>query len=401
MKCVKCGAELKEGCLYCSVCGQESQILPDYGLLEDEYLRSILQAEDTQTDQSKAADRRMTKERDGSSKRQTTPPKKQAVFPGKQTASPKKSNWVPIVAVCCLLAVVIITAIAVKVYVNNKNANSYEYQVQMAEKEMVDRNYENALNYYKRALAIRTDDIAVRMAMADIYINRKEYDSAMVLLIEVIGKDRKNTEAYKRLIDIYETKEDYDSIVELARGVEDTAILELFAGYIVAAPVISPDEGEYDDILLVTLFSVDEDEIYYTLDGSEPSAENGMLYSEEEKIELRKDGTYELKAVCRNEKGIYSAAEKAVFTVKIAPPEYPTVTPDGGRMSEETFVTIEAEPGCSVYYTWDGTDPTELSDRYEIPIQVPEGNNVLSVLVVDRETGLDSGVYRSNFIYYP
>ncbi|MBD5556162.1 MAG: tetratricopeptide repeat protein [Roseburia sp.] len=387
MKCVKCGAELKEGCLYCSVCGQESQILPDYGVLEDEYLRSILQAEDKQTDQIRTSDRKA--------------PKRQDAMPKKQAASPKKSSWMPIVAVCCLLAVVIIVAVSVKVSINNKNANSYDYQVQMAEKELVDHNYENALNYYKRALTIQTNDIAVRMAMADIYINQNEYDSAMVLLMEVIEKDPKNSEAYRRLINIYEKKEDYDSIVELARGVEDTAILELFAGYIVAAPVISPDEGEYDDILMITLFSVDEDNIYYTLDGSVPSAENGILYSEEEKIQIQKDGIYELQAVCCNEKGIYSATEKSVFTVKLAPPEYPTVTPDGGRMSEETFVTIEAEPGCNIYYTWDGTDPTELSERYEIPIQVPEGNTVLSVLVVDRETGLNSGVYRTNFIYYP
>ena len=45
MKCVKCGAELKQGCLYCSVCGHESQILPDYSVLEDDYLRSLLKEE--------------------------------------------------------------------------------------------------------------------------------------------------------------------------------------------------------------------------------------------------------------------------------------------------------------------------------------------------------------------
>ena len=40
--------------------------------------------------------------------------------------------------------------------------------------------------------------------------------------------------------------------------------------------------------------------------------------------------------------------------------------------------------------------------HYEnVPFEVPEGNNVLSVLVVDKKTGLDSGVYRANFIYYP
>ena len=35
MKCAKCGAEIKEGCLYCSVCGHEVQIVPDYNVLEE------------------------------------------------------------------------------------------------------------------------------------------------------------------------------------------------------------------------------------------------------------------------------------------------------------------------------------------------------------------------------
>ena len=64
-------------------------------------------------------------------------------------------------------------------------------------------------------------------------------------------------------------------------------------------------------------------------------------------------------------------------------------------------MTLTAEDGCSIYYTWDGTDPTTASARYTEPFEVPEGNNVLSVLVVDKTTGLDSGVYRANFIYYP
>ena len=45
MKCAKCGAELKVGCIYCSVCGQEAQIVPDYNLLEDDLLKELLNEE--------------------------------------------------------------------------------------------------------------------------------------------------------------------------------------------------------------------------------------------------------------------------------------------------------------------------------------------------------------------
>ena len=32
MKCANCGAEIKLGCVYCSVCGKEAQIVPDYNV---------------------------------------------------------------------------------------------------------------------------------------------------------------------------------------------------------------------------------------------------------------------------------------------------------------------------------------------------------------------------------
>ena len=42
MKCANCGAEIKVGCIYCSVCGKEAQIVYDYKMLEDDFLRNRL-----------------------------------------------------------------------------------------------------------------------------------------------------------------------------------------------------------------------------------------------------------------------------------------------------------------------------------------------------------------------
>ena len=91
----------------------------------------------------------------------------------------------------------------------------------------------------------------------------------------------------------------------------------------------------------------------------------------------------------------------AQYHVEENPPSYPSVSPDGGEIWGETYVTITAEENCSIYYTWDGSDPTEASAKYMEPLLVPEGNNVLSVLVVNDKNGLSSEIYRSNFIYVP
>lgn len=378
MKCVKCGAEMKEGCVYCSVCGNEAQIVPDYSVLEDDYLRKLLREEN------------LPEASRGAKKTEPKPPEKK-----------KKSSKLPIIIVCVLLAVLIIAGIAVKLTIDHNNANSYDYQVSKGQQEAIDKNYETALHYYETALSLKPADITVRLAMSDIYMDRKEYDKAMVLLMEIINLDAHNGQAYEKLIGIYEEKEDYDSIVALADGVNDADILELFDGYLVAEPVISPRAGEYDKYIEVTIFSLEDYDIYYTMDGSAPNAKDGIRYDEDDGIPLEEAGEYEIRAVCVNEKGICSEVAEAVYEINVAPPKYATVTPDGGRIMEPTTVTITAETNCSIYYTWDGTDPTKLSDKYEVPLELPYGNNVLSVLVVDNETGLDSGVYRTNFIYYP
>lgn len=388
MKCVKCGAELKEGCIYCSVCGNEAQMVPDYSVLEDDYLRSLLKEEERAEAKKRA--------------HPNTPKEKKP----KQTRSPKKQldSRIPILIVCIILAVAIIIGIIIKVTIDHRNANSYEYQVEAAKQEYVDKNYENALHYYKTALALKPNDVPVRLSMADIYMEQAEYDAAMVLLMEVIDLDPQNQTAYEHLIHIYEKREDYDSIIELASGVENADILKLFEEYLVAAPIISPIEGKYDEYIDVTFFSMEAYDIYYTLNGTEPNAQNGILYTSDGKsdaVMLDKSGKYTVRAVCINEKGICSEITEAVYDIEVVPPAYATVFPDGGRITSETAVTIEAEEDCTIYYTWDGTDPTQASLKYQEPLEIPIGNNILSVLVVHDKTGLDSGVYRTNFIYYP
>ena len=45
MKCIYCGEELKDGSLFCSKCGKEVQMVPDYNLFDDDYLKQVLAEE--------------------------------------------------------------------------------------------------------------------------------------------------------------------------------------------------------------------------------------------------------------------------------------------------------------------------------------------------------------------
>lgn len=173
MKCAKCGAELKKGCLYCSVCGHEAQIVSDYNVLEDDYLRSLLKdGEGEKNPQEKEPEPKKTKK--------------------------KKKSHLALIVCCCLIITGAAVGIAVKLYIDNKNANSYDYQIEMAEKELVDRNYENALRYYKTALALQPDDIKEREARQRSIPARKN----MIQHLFYIWKSFSLTKRIKRLISI-------------------------------------------------------------------------------------------------------------------------------------------------------------------------------------------------------
>ena len=375
MKCAKCGAELKKGCLYCSVCGHEAQIVSDYNVLEDDYLRSLLKdGESVKTPQEKEPEPKKTKK--------------------------KKNSHLLLIICCCLIVTGAAVGVAVKLYIDNKNANSYDYQIEMAEKELVDHNYENALQYYKTALALQPDDIKVREAMAEIYTSRKEYDSALVLYMDILQLDKNNKEAYQHLIAIYDEKGDYDSILSLKENVTDEDILALFDDYEVDDPIISPLGGQYDDYVTVVIYSIAENDIYYTLDGTVPDKENGIPYPQGG-ISLNRTGNFEINAVCCNEKGIYSDIVSEEYQIQFKKPRLPSVSPDGGLFSEETTITIAQQKDCTIYYTWDSTDPTRESAVYTEPLVVPEGDYVLSVMAVNNKTELASDIYRVNFGYHP
>ena len=132
------------------------------------------------------------------------------------------------------------------------------------------------------------------------------------------------------------------------------------------------------------------------MDGSDPR-ENGTKYKST--IEIKGAGMHTLKVVTKNELGVYGDMVTETYVIKYDAPADPVVTPNGGTFDTKTYVYISVPSGCSAYYTWDRTDPTEESEKYVSPILIPEGKNMLSVIIINDETGLASGVYRGMFEY--
>ena len=156
------------------------------------------------------------------------------------------------------------------------------------------------------------------------------------------------------------------------------------------------EEGIYEEIIAVEISAQPGCTVLYTTDGSDPR--QGLEY--QGPIPLEPESTVRIRTVSRNEFGVYSEEAEGTFQVALPKPDMPRVSPMGGDFHTPQPITVYVPSGCNVYYTWDGSAPSEASNRYMGPIDMPEGNNILSLIVVD-EYGRYSDVLKCNYIYFP
>ncbi len=382
MKCIFCGSEIKEGSLFCQNCGKEQQIVPDYNVFEDEYLKTLLE-EEGRKDIEDAMTRKSQTSMDNKEKQ------------NKEAEKKKKTIIIAsIVAAVVLLGIVIGVVISMQ---KNKNASSFDYQFEQAKIAEQSGDDSEAIQYLEKAIALKNSSVEARELLAKLYMKEKAYDSVILNCKELIRLDSSNEFAYATLIDIYEKQGKTDEIVKLSKSVDSISILDLFANYMVTPPVFSLEAGTYDDFIELELSTKGVYNIYYTLDGKDP-VKNGILYKEPIKIE--EEGIVEIKAVCVNEKSVTSEVASNKYKLELKQPDMPNVSPDGGQFTAPSTVTVEVPEGCVAYYTWDGTTPSVASTMYSGPIDVPEGDNVLAVILINTKTEKTSGIYRGHFVFY-
>lgn len=153
-----------------------------------------------------------------------------------------------------------------------------------------------------------------------------------------------------------------------------------------AAPAFSVKAGNYTEPVSVAITSTTQDAaIYYTVDGSVPTAES-TLYSEP--IEVKQSTT--LKAIVIKDGMNPSSVATAVYTIGEAPVEAvadPAFSPAGGTYTEAVEVTITcATEGAQIHYTTDGTEPTSESPVYGEAVTVSESAVVKAIAVKEGMT---------------
>lgn len=371
MKCSFCGNDIRLGSVYCEKCGKATQIVPDYNVLEDDLLPQILEEKKTKE--------QATQKKNEKSGRFATV---------KKIWKNKKTRWACILSAFVTVILVIGTILGIQ--------NSYAYQYQQGVRQDQQENYKKALKHYLKAIELNDTKLEAKIGAGFDYYHLKQYENAKDLLWDEAANHPSDRELFRCLILSCISLEDYSAIEELQKNAEGREMLALFDEYLLDEPIFSVEEGEYKEDVELTLSAADGCEIYYTLDGTDP-VKNGRRY--DEPLTLT-DGTVTVKAVCKNSEGVFGRIAEKAYEINYDAPDYARVFPMQGTFSEPTYLTIEAETGADIYYTWDGSDPTAASPQYSEPILVPEGNNVLSVLVIDKH-GISSDILRCNYKYLP
>ena len=115
--------------------------------------------------------------------------------------------------------------------------------------------------------------------------------------------------------------------------------------------------------------------IYYTIDGSTPTTAS-TLYARAVSI----SNNTVLQAVGANS-GSTGPIASAIFTILPPPPVYP----EGGTYANlgTLSVTISDAANASIYYTTDGTAPTNASTPYTGVVSLPVGTTTLKAIAID------------------
>ncbi len=170
----------------------------------------------------------------------------------------------------------------------------------------------------------------------------------------------------------------------------------------VEEPEITPATGTYYESQTVSIDVPEGTTVYYTTDGSEPTAEDGTEYTGEFTATYTAGGTTTVKAIAIDSIG--NASEVVTATYTWGKPAV-SINPGSRNVTTATqiSVSLSAEPeGCTIYYTTDGSTPTASSAQYDgtaIPVSLNEVGDQVVIKAIAVINGLTSDVATATYKY--
>lgn len=347
MICPKCGDAIEDGAVYCEHCGEEIHIVPDFDI-DIDFAAQVLAREMIENEQRIAQQQ------------------------AEKMASRKRKFKFVFVGAVMLGILLLGSFLGYSIY-----TRSYSYQIKQANAAIQNEDYKVAAVYLEKAYSFDEKDMDLLLDLAESYLRSEQSDRFITSLEKVIHEsnatESQQVKAYTKLVSYYDSKKDYEAIVELLEGCTISQISIEYQRYIALPPEFSYPEGKYESMVPLKLSSNTAGSIYYSVDGSIPEKREDMLYTAPLFLEA---GDHVVSAIFVNEYGIVSDVVSKEYIVELAVPNAPEVYVPSGNYNVPTMIEILEFEDITVYYTVDGTFPSNQSTLYKGPIPMPLGNSI-------------------------
>lgn len=363
MKCPNCGLDIPEGHMYCDSCGTEINFVPDFEPEVENEINATL---------SGVADELNKEERKKEERGKRT----------KRIVRKARTNWKLILVGVATTALIVLCIFLFM----NYNSKSIKYYMRMAEEARRSGNYKQAVEYLTEANEEFPENTDIIFRLSDYYLEMGDYDAAVDTLMQIVESplfpDDKVLTAYESIVSIYRQSGDKEKLAMILDS-EDKALGDMKEDMVPNKPVMSQESGVFDMLTLSIEMPKDtEGTIYYTVNDGMPD-ENSIPYEGE--IILDAEGIYEIKAVVINEYGVSSEMVENQYVIEKGAPDAPEIMEASGEYNQNTMIVAVVQPGTSIFYTTDGSDPTTASKQYVSPIIMPMGRSHFRFVACDND----------------
>ncbi len=248
--------------------------------------------------------------------------------------------------------------------------------------------YERAIASYQQALEIDPKNVEANLGLAEAYDSNQMPGYAEAVYQAMLDRDDTQTDAYVKLAELYMRLDRLEEARELldtaADKVDDEEIIVLRTITRPEPPSVSHEEGAYEERIRVALTPAEETHtIYYTLDGTEPTAES-LVYTEP--LILR-NGETTIRAIAMNSMGYSSDIAAYVFDIRIEDVLVTLEEPVIERIIRNKLQLPYNEP---IY----NDDIEQITELYIVGNQVQAGENVFSVFLEEDQYSVDGRSYK-------
>ncbi len=230
-----------------------------------------------------------------------------------------------------------------------------ENLAQYADRQMAAGKYEKAAEYYNKALSLAPEHTDYALSLSEASLQCGSYTRAERALVNAI-RSNPELELYLALSRLYVAQDKLMDAEQLLSGVADASIRSRIDAMRPAAPVLSPESGEYDTYLSVSVETAAGLTVCYSLDEEYPSLSR-TVYTEPVPLSA---GDTTVTAIAVSDDGLVSALTTAEYCIV-------------GVVEEISFASPELEALLREQLYLPDSAPVRSSDLWDLAeLTVPE-----------------------------